>query len=75
MKCGEFWFGMLVGAAVGAAVAMMYAPRPGEEIRGQVAERARRFREAASERGRAALHRVREDRCESAEGASQAEEE
>jgi len=33
---GEFLLGMLVGASVGAALALLYAPASGEETRGQV---------------------------------------
>jgi gas vesicle protein len=56
---GVFWIGMIIGVAVGAAVATMYAPMRGEETRGQMAEGVRKFREAAAERGRKMLHRGR----------------
>ncbi|MFA6665633.1 MAG: YtxH domain-containing protein [Armatimonadota bacterium] len=30
---GRFWLGILVGAAAGAATALLYAPKTGEELR------------------------------------------
>ena len=54
---GVFWIGMVIGAAVGAATATMYAPKPGEETRGQVAEGVRKFRDVAAERDRRMLRR------------------
>ena len=35
----EFVAGFVVGALVGAAVALLFAPQPGEEIRGLIHER------------------------------------
>jgi len=35
---GTFILGMLCGAAVGAAVGLMFAPRPGAEMRAQLAD-------------------------------------
>jgi gas vesicle protein len=64
---GIFWIGMIVGAAVGAAVATMYAPKRGEETRGQVVEGVRKFKDVAAERGRKMLRRQRiEEKLEEA---------
>jgi gas vesicle protein len=64
---GIFWIGMIVGAALGAAVATMYAPKRGEETRGQVAEGVRKFKDVAAERGRKMLRRRRiEEKLEEA---------
>ncbi len=64
---GVFWIGMVIGAAVGAAIATMYAPKPGEETRGQVAEGVRKFKDVAAERGRKMLRRHRlEEKLEEA---------
>ncbi len=52
MKNGAFWAGLLTGAVIGAAVALIYAPKPGHETRGDVAEGVRKFKQAAAERGR-----------------------
>lgn len=38
---GNFWLGTLIGAAAGAAVALLYAPKPGEELRHDVSSTAR----------------------------------
>lgn len=35
-----FLFGLLVGGALGAAAGMLLAPRPGSEVRGQLADQA-----------------------------------
>jgi len=35
-----FVFGGLVGAAIGAGVALLFAPESGEELRGQIRDRA-----------------------------------
>lgn len=59
MRSGAFWAGVLTGAAVGAVVALLYAPKPGPEVREDVAEGVRKIGDAASKRGRALLHRGR----------------
>jgi gas vesicle protein len=48
---------VLIGAAIGAAVGMVYAPKAGEETREEVTEGVRKFKDMASERGRRLLHR------------------
>jgi gas vesicle protein len=60
---GSVLLAFIVGAAAGAAVALLYAPAPGRETRGFVAEKAREGRERASEaaaRSREAVGRGRE---------------
>ena len=57
MKGSDFLAGLLVGTLVGAALGLLFAPDPGEETRGRVAEGARKFKDAASERGRGWLKR------------------
>lgn len=42
-------FGFLVGAVVGIAVGMLYAPRPGVETREMVAEKAEEAKEKIGE--------------------------
>ena len=44
-----FFLGLLVGAAVGAIVAMLTTPKPGREMRDELAERARDAAEKARE--------------------------
>jgi gas vesicle protein len=59
----EVMLAFLVGAAVGAAVALLFAPAPGEETRDLLAERARAGREKAAEaakQGREMINRQRE---------------
>lgn len=46
---GTFLFGVLCGAAVGAALGLMFAPKPGSEMRQQLADRTERLRRRASE--------------------------
>ena len=57
MRNGAFWVGLLTGAAIGAAIALVYAPKPGHEMRGDIGEGVRKFKDAASERGRHILRR------------------
>jgi len=72
---GEFIAGVICGAAIGAAVGLLIATKPGEELRGQIADSARRFRRKVGEtysqaaegvndaldRGREAVRRGREE--------------
>ena len=37
---GNFWLGMVIGAAAGAATALLYAPKRGEELRHDISEKA-----------------------------------
>jgi gas vesicle protein len=45
----EFMIGLLCGAAVGAAVGLLLAPKTGAELRSQLADTAERFRRGASD--------------------------
>ena len=44
-----FAYGLLVGTALGAAVALLFAPKPGSELRGQLADATSRIRERAGQ--------------------------
>ncbi len=60
-----FAAGMLIGALVGAGIALLLAPSSGEETRRMIARRARRLADDARERyeeARHRLHRLRERR-------------
>ena len=52
------WF--LAGVALGAAVALLWAPAPGRETREQLRQRAGEGRDRLAERGREAMERGRE---------------
>jgi len=45
----DFMLGVLCGAAVGAAIGLLLAPKSGAELRGQLAGSAERFRRRAGE--------------------------
>ncbi|MEX0843620.1 MAG: YtxH domain-containing protein [Gemmatimonadota bacterium] len=55
----------LLGAILGAGVALLLAPRSGEETQADIKDRAKRFRDAAEERVREAQAQV-EERLEQA---------
>ena len=60
---GSVLLAFFVGAVTGAAVALLFAPAPGDETRQFLSERARESRErasAAARQGRAALNRQRD---------------
>lgn len=57
----------LLGAILGAGVALLLAPRTGEETQRDLKERAVRLRDAAEERARG-VHRQVEERLEQARG-------
>lgn len=44
---GMFFLGLLLGAAVGAALGLLYAPRAGEEMRRDLAQRSEELYEQA----------------------------
>lgn len=61
---GGFLVAFVAGAAVGAAVALLFAPAPGDQTRHTLAQRAREGRERAAEaarQGREAITRQREN--------------
>lgn len=55
----------VVGALVGAGLALLFAPKSGEETQAEIRERARQFRESAEERMRDAQRNL-EDRFDHA---------
>jgi gas vesicle protein len=44
-----FLFGLVLGMAVGAAIALLFAPQPGEETRSQLSEGSVQFRRMGRE--------------------------
>lgn len=50
----------LIGALIGAGLAVLYAPRSGEQTRREIADGARRLRESAEETARKIQHSVSE---------------
>ena len=46
---GAFLVGLLLGAAVGAGLALLFAPKRGSELREELASKARKAREQATE--------------------------
>jgi gas vesicle protein len=46
---GDFLTGLLVGGAIGYAIALLNAPRPGEETRAMLEEKGRELRSRATE--------------------------
>jgi gas vesicle protein len=44
-----FVMGLLCGAALGAAIGLLFAPKPGSELRNQLADTTERFRRKAGE--------------------------
>ncbi len=62
-SAGSVLAAFLIGAVAGAAVALLYAPAPGEETRRRLAEKAREGRERAEDfarEGREFINRQRE---------------
>jgi len=64
MRSGDFVAGILVGVLIGGALGLLFAPEPGEETREFVAEKARRLKEAAAEKGRSLIRRGEEEKEE-----------
>ena len=60
MRSGDFMAGILVGVLIGGALGLLFAPEPGEETRELVAEKARKLKEVAGEKGRGFLRRAEE---------------
>ena len=68
LRSGEFVGGLLLGALVGAAVGLLFAPESGEELRGQIKEKAGDCKDRAArtgsewlEKGRQVVLRKKED--------------
>ena len=55
---GSFALGVVIGAAIGAGLALLLAPRSGRELRGDLASRARKARESAADGYRQGRERV-----------------
>lgn len=75
---GSVLAAFLIGAVAGAAVALLYAPAPGEETRRKLADRAREGREKAeglAREGRDFVNRQRETLATAVERGRQAFEE
>jgi gas vesicle protein len=53
-----FAIGLLVGAVAGAAVALLFAPKPGVELRGNIGESVTSLRDAAARRLRDIANRA-----------------
>jgi gas vesicle protein len=64
---GTFMVGMLCGAAVGAALGLMFAPKSGAEMRHQLADQTERLRQRASDQA----DRLRQRASDAYTGASQ----
>ena len=76
---GSFLMGLLAGTVLGAGLGMLFAPKAGSELRGQLGEQANRLRSSANDAYGAASEKVshmvdrgREayDRARSASGSS-----
>ena len=61
MRSGDFMGGILVGVLIGGALGLLFAPEPGEETRELVAEKARKLKDAAAEKGRSLIRRGEEE--------------
>ena len=46
---GSFLMGLLAGTVLGAGLGMLFAPKPGSELRNQLGEQAERLRSTANE--------------------------
>ena len=66
-RSSDFMVGVLCGAVVGAALGLLLAPKPGAELRGQLAGSAERFRRRAGETYEQASETVGDSRRKGAE--------
>lgn len=55
---GAFLMGLLAGTVLGAGLGMLFAPRPGSELRHQLSEQAGRLRNTASDAYQQAADKV-----------------
>ncbi len=69
---GAFLAGLLLGTAVGAGLALLFAPKSGRELRRQLAESARRARASAREAYAQTAERVSETAAKAAGEVKQA---
>ena len=70
---GGFWGGMLVGLAVGAGAAMLYAPKSGAETREMIKDRARQVSDRATDTFNKAKTKIAEMRGKAQEKADELE--
>ncbi|MFM7321830.1 MAG: YtxH domain-containing protein [Armatimonadota bacterium] len=56
----EFMLGLVIGGAVGAAVALLYAPRSGAETRDQLKHKGDELKDGAHDLVERAVHRAEE---------------
>ena len=56
----EFILGLVIGGAVGAAVALLYAPRSGAETRDQLKQRGEELKDGAQDLVERAVHKAEE---------------
>jgi gas vesicle protein len=54
----SFLMGLLAGTVLGAGLGMLFAPKPGSELRGQLGEQANRLRNTAAEGYQQATEKV-----------------
>jgi hypothetical protein len=55
---GSFLMGLLAGTVLGAGLGMLFAPKPGSELRNQIGEQAGRLRSSASDTYQQASEKV-----------------
>ena len=76
---GSFLMGLLAGTVLGAGLGMLFAPKAGSELRGQLGEQANRLRSSANDAYGAASEKVSQmvdrgreayDRARSSSGSS-----
>lgn len=70
---GNFWVGMLLGLAVGAGAAMLYAPKTGAETRAMIKDRAKQVGESATNTYNRAKSKISEMRGKAQEKAEELE--
>lgn len=61
-RAGSVVLAFVLGAVAGAAVALLWAPAPGEEVRRKLGERARESKDKASEAARQGREFLRSQR-------------
>jgi gas vesicle protein len=67
VKCGDFWKGMLIGAAAGAVTALLTAPKKGSEMRDDLSQGTHEIGRKAG----AAWGDVRDKTCSAVDSAKQ----
>jgi hypothetical protein len=55
---GSFLMGLLAGTVLGAGLGMLFAPKPGSELRSQLSEQSGRLRSTANDAYSQASHKV-----------------